>query len=52
MIIYLDGRSLRKIGSFGVLPCNGVGLQIEWEKLFYQKILTLEKDAGFVVYSS
>ena len=24
---HLAGRSLKKIGSFGVLPCNGVGLK-------------------------
>ena len=28
---HLVGRSLRKIGSFGVLPCVGVGLELDFQ---------------------
>ena len=27
-LVHLVGKSLRKIGSFGVLPCVGVGLEL------------------------
>ena len=30
-LVHLVGRSLRKIGSFGVLPCVGVGLELNFQ---------------------